>query len=56
MATTIFLTRTSSTEEWLDVSEDRAVTYHKENDGWKMARKGLEEERCVMICEHVKAK
>jgi hypothetical protein len=43
-------------ETWLDVNDDGTLTYHRKNNGWRMARRGLEPSDEVMSAEKAKAR
>jgi hypothetical protein len=54
MPITIFHRESGSTESWLDVNDDGTVTYHTENSGWRMARRGNESSDSNMTPEQAK--
>jgi hypothetical protein len=55
MSVTIFHTDSGSTETWLRVNDDGTVTYHEENTGLRMARRGIEARNRVMTGAEAKA-
>jgi hypothetical protein len=54
MPTTIFCHESGNTETRLVVNGDGTVTYHKENAGWKMVRKGIRASEETMSTEEAK--
>jgi len=51
---TIFRSETGSTETWLQVNKNETVTYHTENSGWRMSRRGIEPKEEVMSIDEAK--
>ena len=55
MSIMIFHTDSGSTETWLQVNDDGTVTYHEENSGVRMMRRGIEPRNRIMTGEEAKA-
>jgi hypothetical protein len=55
MSVMIFHTDSGSTETWLQVNDDGTVTYHEENSGVRMMRRGIEPRNRIMTGEEAKA-
>ena len=54
MSIEIFHTESGNTEAWLQVNDDGTVTYHSENSGWTMMRRGIEGSDRKMSAEQAK--
>lgn len=54
MPTTIFCHESGNTETRLVVNDDDTVTYHEENAGWKMVRKGAQSKQQTMSADEAK--
>lgn len=55
MSIMIFHTDSGSIETWLQVNDDGTVTYHEENSGVRMMRRGIEPRNRIMTGEEAKA-
>lgn len=56
MPKTIYQFESGNTETWIVVNDDGTVTYHKENAGWRMSRRGAEERERVLSADEAKAR
>jgi hypothetical protein len=56
MSVEIFHTESGSTETWLVANDDGTVTYHQENSGWTMMRRGAEGSDSKMTAIEAKAR